>query len=110
MNHLPSPPLSDLIAAVEKRKRQKIWKILQIPPHLKIIGLQFDCMAYHLTERSGPVFVQLNGDTLKVAESDQGKGIAYQNDAIDFILNRWNISTEEAERGIFIELKEGARV
>lgn len=102
--------LSDWIAIAEKKKRQEVWKKLRIPLHLRIDGFQFDCLAYHLTERSGEAHVKLTGDELKVGEPGQSTGLTYSGDAVDLVLHTWRISTDEAEQGIVIELQDGARV
>lgn len=101
--------LSELAAAADRKRRQEIRKKLRIPPSFRITGFELDCLGYQLVERSGPIFVKLEGEKLKVGDPDQSACLTYHGDAVDLVLHAWAIGSEDAERGIIIELSNGCR-
>jgi hypothetical protein len=102
--------LADLLAAAEKRKREALRAKLSLPDESPIEGLQLESLAYHLTERSGPVHVSLDGETLRVGEGPDGPGIRYHGEAIDFLLRAWGLTREQAQAGVALTVKDGQRV
>jgi len=100
--------LAELLAAAEKRKYGAIRQKLQIQESLKIEGIQLESLAYHLGERSGTVFVKLEGETLRVGESG-GSSLPYHGDAVGFLLKAWQITREQALKGFTLEVKNGVR-
>jgi hypothetical protein len=102
----PSGKLAELLKNAEIRKHAEMRRRLEIAPEMNIEGLQLESLAYHVLERSGSVWVKLDGDQLRVGNPDGKSAITYHGDAKVFLLKRWKISLQDAEKGITIELHQ----
>ena len=109
-NFQPLGHLKDLLAAAEKRKIASIRERLKIPSDLLIEGLQLESLAYHLSERSGKVQLELKAGILYVGEPGSPGRIPYHGDAVAFLLSKWGVNKSEAETGCTIEVKLGIRL
>lgn len=109
MSQPKSRSLADLLASVEKRKAETLRAKLGIPTGVEIPTLQLESLAYHLTERSGPIYLKLEGEALRVAETQSERGLPYSGAAAEIVLKAWGISRDQAASGVAFTVKNGKR-
>lgn len=110
MANSPSNALAELLARAERRKHEELRRKLGLPAELKVEGVELESLAYHLTERSGSVFLILEADgVLRVGETKSSVGLRYRNAALKWLLMTWGLSMEEAALGVTFEVEAGQR-
>jgi len=110
MANSPGNSLAELLARAELRKKFELRSKLGLGPDSKIEGLELDSLGYHLTERSGRVYLILEPDgVLRVGEPESSQGLRYRNEAAEVLMKAWGVSREEARRGIGFEVVSGVR-
>ena len=102
--------LKEILAAGLAKKHQAIRSRLGIPTELNIDELQLEGLNYHLSERSGPVEVLLENEALRVRNPGSKDGILYRGDALNFLLQTWGITREQAQHGYVFDVMQGKRV
>jgi hypothetical protein len=101
--------LAELLAAAEARKAADIRSKLGLAADSPISGIELESLAYHLTERSGPVALKLEGDELRVGEPGASTYLSYRGPAIAVVLKAWSVDESSARAGISFEVQNGRR-
>lgn len=102
--------LAELLAAGLAKKHRAMRERIGLPQDSSIEGLGLESLHYHLVERSGPVAVRLEGESVRVSDPGASTGIVYTGAAAEFLLKAWNITREQARSGCRFEVTQGKRV
>lgn len=105
-----SSSLAQLLAAGLAKKHRAIRERLGLPTDSTIDGFQLESLNYHLSERSGPVEVRMEGEGVRVSDPGASTGIVYLGAAAAFLMKNWALTPQQVRQGCRFEVAHGRRV
>lgn len=102
--------MEELLARAEQRKHAELRRKLGLTDDSSFAGVELESLGYHLTERSGAVYLRWETDgTLRVGEAPESVGLRYRGEAAEFLLRAWGVSPGQATAGCSFEVVNGKR-